>query len=393
MKKLFFVYIALFLSANVFGRVPERMSYQAVIRDGDNQLVSNQTIGMRISILRGSADGEEVYQETYDPNPTTNANGLVSLEIGSGKPIIGSLSEIDWSTGLYFIKTETDPAGGTNYSVTGVSQLMSVPYALYAEASGTPGPQGPAGQDGVAPDGTAPGEMLYWDGTAWVDVAPGQEGDVLKFIGDKPVWSSATEFTFHGFGYDVVTNPATGKTWLDRNLGAAQAATSPADEDSYGYLYQWGRGTDGHQERSSTVIIALSATDTPGHSQRIRNSSSPYDWRSPQNDNLWQGVNGINNPCPPGFRLPTEAEWEEERQSWTTLDTGGAFDSPLKWPVSGYRPYHSGSTTNYEAGQSGWYWSSTVSGIYAKNIGIVNDGAGIGSSERAYGFSVRCIQN
>jgi hypothetical protein len=111
------------------------MSYQAVIRDNSNALVTNQIVGMQISILQGSANGTAVYAETQ--TPTTNTNGLVSIEIGGGTVVSGNFSTIDWANGPYFMKTETDPAGGTNYTITGTSQLLSVPYAMYAANSGS----------------------------------------------------------------------------------------------------------------------------------------------------------------------------------------------------------------------------------------------------------------
>ncbi len=95
-----------------------------------------------------------------------------------------------------------------------------------------------------------------------------------------------------------VLNPSTGKTWMDRNLGASRVATSSTDAAAYGDLYQWGRLADGHQCRNSGTTTQLSSSDVPDHGDFILASSSPFDWRSPQNDNLWQGVNGVNNPCP-----------------------------------------------------------------------------------------------
>ena len=121
------------------------MSYQAVIRNSTNALVRSAPVGMRISILQGSPTGTPVYVETQ--NRTTNTNGLVSLEIGTGTVITGSFSTINWATGPYYIKTETDPSGGTTYSIVGTNQLMSVPYALYC-ANGVAGPAGPTGATG-----------------------------------------------------------------------------------------------------------------------------------------------------------------------------------------------------------------------------------------------------
>ena len=133
-------------------QAPNKMSYQAVIRDNSNALVTSQIVGMQISILQGSANGTAVYAENQ--TPTTNANGLASIEIGGGTVVSGNFTTIDWANGPYFIKTETDPAGGTNYTITGTSQLLSVPYAMYAANSGSSipgpqGPQGPAGNDGA----------------------------------------------------------------------------------------------------------------------------------------------------------------------------------------------------------------------------------------------------
>ena len=149
MKKLYTIIAALVLSASVYAQSPEKMSYQAIVRDANNNLLNSQAVGMQMSIIQGSADGVSVYVETQ--NKLSNANGLISLEIGTGDVVAGDFSSIDWANGPFFIKTETDPTGGSNYTITGVSQLLSVPYALYAESSGSsiPGPQGPAGLDGV----------------------------------------------------------------------------------------------------------------------------------------------------------------------------------------------------------------------------------------------------
>ncbi|MCR9181682.1 MAG: fibrobacter succinogenes major paralogous domain-containing protein [Flavobacteriaceae bacterium] len=194
-----------------------------------------------------------------------------------------------------------------------------------------------------------------------------------------------------------VTNPITGKVWMDRNLGATQVATSSTDAASYGDLYQWGRGTDGHQIRTSGTTTTLSTTDTPGHGDFITIISSPNDWRNPQNDNLWQGVNAVNNPCPSGYRLPTVTELDSERASWvqapisSTNNAAGAFASPLKLPMAGRRSFSDGLVDS--EGSLGGFWSSTVNGINLRVLRFFQSDAGIDDYRRAHGFSVRCIKD
>jgi microcystin-dependent protein len=113
-------------------QAPDKISYQAVVRDGSNQLVTNTYVGLRISILQGSESGTTVYEETQVPK--TNANGLVSVKIGEGNTS-DDLSTVQWEAGPYFIKTETDLEGGTDYTITGISQLLSVPYAMHANTA------------------------------------------------------------------------------------------------------------------------------------------------------------------------------------------------------------------------------------------------------------------
>jgi uncharacterized protein (TIGR02145 family) len=716
MKKLLTVLLVILMTTSVFlprqgiAQTPEKMSFQAVIRNSSEALVTNKQIGIQISILQGSASGTAVYAETQ--TPTTNANGLVSLEIGAGTVVSGTFATIDWSAGPYFIKTETDPAGGISYTITGTSQLLSVPYALHAKTAetitgsisetdpvftkspaakitethlanlgnplyrstpspikietdpiysasqsakittddisnlrnlsgtntgdqdgsetkviaganvtvtglgtsiqpyvlnsiidigatgpqgiqgteglagpkgdqgdkgeigltgakgeigltgdqgpigltgtdgatgpqgiqgteglagskgdqgitgndGPTGPQGPAGAAGLTTsvnsviqengeitltttdipegdkkyytdalvaantavaantlkkgitDGTTSGDMQYWSGTAWVIVPSAiNEGASLQSIGGVPTWvggitapgaviigtaaagDAQARVTFTApasnggaaiTGYTVTSSPGggtatgasspititglangttytftvtatnsagtgtasaasnsvtpaaglpnevvslTGRTWMDRNLGATQVATSSTDVDSYGDLYQWGRGTDGHQLRSSVTTPILSSFDQPAHGDFILTLSAPYDWLSPQNTNLWQGVNGVNNPCPSGYRLPTEAELNDERLSWGTNNATGAFASPLKLPMAGSRGLSNGSL--YDVGTLGFYWSSTVSSTNSRSLNLNSSDADVDTSNRAYGNAVRCLKD
>ena len=187
------------------------------------------------------------------------------------------------------------------------------------------------------------------------------------------------------------TVTSAGQTWMDRNLGATQIATSPTDSLAYGDYYQWGRGTDGHQVSTSGLTWETSSSDTPGHGDFILTETSPYDWRVPRNNNLWQGESGINNPCPAGFRIPTKAEWETEMASWSSMDSSGAFDSPLKLVLGGFHCHFCGSF--WDDGVLGYYWSSTVSGHYAHDLFIDSNSTRMEYNDRAYGYNVRCIQD
>lgn len=135
MRKICAIISMVLVTTSLLAQSPEQMSYQAVIRNINNELVANTEIGMKISVLQGSASGVAVYTETQ--TPTSNTNGLVSIEIGgiNASVVLGDFTTIDWANGLYFIQTETDPTGGTNYTITGVSQLLSVPYALHAKTA------------------------------------------------------------------------------------------------------------------------------------------------------------------------------------------------------------------------------------------------------------------
>ena len=149
MKKFYTLAAAILVTmATVFAQSPDKISYQAVVRNNNDALLVNAQVRIKLSILQGSIYGKSVYVETH--SIMTNENGLVSIEIGGGRVVSGNFSTIDWSLGSFFIKTEIDPTGGTNYTIVGTSQLLSVPYALYAKTSGTstPGPKGDKGDQG-----------------------------------------------------------------------------------------------------------------------------------------------------------------------------------------------------------------------------------------------------
>jgi uncharacterized protein (TIGR02145 family) len=403
----------LLINTSIFAQAPQKMSYQAVIRNSNDSLLISTPVGMRISLVQSSPTGTVVYSETQ--TATTNANGLVSLQIGMGSAVSGTFAGIDWASGPYYVKTETDLSGGTNYTITSSNEILSVPYALFS-ANGTPGPAGPIGLTGSTgstgatgngfSNGTAVNQLMYWNGSAWVTLNPGIDGQVLSICNGSLTWSTmagacpAAQPQFPEGTVNCaagattvvdVTNPTTGKIWMDRNLGATQVATSSTDVASYGDLYQWGRRADGHQCRTSPTTATLSSIDQPAHGNFILVPNAPSDWRSPQNANLWQGVNGVNNPCPSGYRIPTETELDAERLSWSQNTSAGAFASPLKLPTAGYRLYSDGSIIN--VGTYGNCWSSSVSGTSSRDLNVYSSNALMDVDFRAYGFSVRCIKD
>ena len=191
--------------------------------------------------------------------------------------------------------------------------------------------------------------------------------------------------------YEEVTNPTTGRTWMDRNLGASRVAQSTIDALAYGDLFQWGRLDDGHQDSDSLETSVLSNSDVPDNDGKfITNTVSPFDWRDPSNDNLWQPPDLINIPAPKGWRLPTLLELQEEVATWdeTANATSDAFNSVLKIPRGGYRE-SDGVTQNQ--GQRIYIWTSTTDGTSSFCMRIISVVVYF-SYKRASAMSVRLIK-
>ena len=343
MRKLILaVFAVLLISVSSFSQAPDSLNYQAVVRNANGQPIPNQNVGLEISILQGSAVGTVVYTETHAT--MSNKFGLVNLIIGGGSPTVGTFPAIDWSAGPYFVKVGLDPSGGTNYStIMGTSQLLSVPYALHAN------------------------------------------------VADSVLFSNAGD-GFNTGDYGTVVNPITGKVWLDRNLGATQVADSLTDENSYGDLYQWGRNADGHQIRDplsgttgtqATDFFTTSGDFIIGFGNWLSGATPPT--------HMWSGTAAENNPCPSGFRIPTAAEWNQERLTWTSNNAAGAFASPLKLPMAGFRFSSDGAL--YAVGTGGSYWSSTVEGAGSRNLNFGSSNASMSTGSRALGLAVRCLKD
>lgn len=528
MKKFFSILFWVCCAIQAIAQVPLKLSYQAVVRNSSNQLVLSQPVGMRISILQGSANGTAVYVETQ--TATTNANGLVSLEIGAGTVVSGTMAGINWSANSHYIKTETDPTGGSDYTVTGTTQLLSVPYAIYSATSGSstpgpqgqtglqgpagpagaqgpagpagpqgpvgpagaqgpigltgiagaPGPQGPAGATGaigpqgpvgptgpqgvqgpagangktvlsgttlpataigavgdfyintstnqifgpktangwgagtnlVGPqgpagpgfsNGTAQGQMMYWNGTAWVTVAPGTTGQTLTFCDGVPKWGpcnageSVTDVDGNVYQSVIIGT----QTWMKENLKVSK------------------------YRNGNTITTSLS------NSQWQNSTSGAYAIynNDPANNTLygklynWYAVVDPRGLCPAGWHVPSDAEWKTLESSlgmtfneldelgyrgevqniggklkaisnlWNSPNLGATDESGFTALPGGNR-FNDG---NYnDVGNNGIWWSASgISSSSALGRGLdYNFGSNFrGSYEKQNGLSVRCIKD
>ncbi|WP_445722816.1 hypothetical protein [Flavobacterium sp.] len=236
----------------------------------------------------------------------------------------------------------------------------------------------------------------------------GAQNIVLTATG-TPTAAGTNTFTLNttpGCSFNRTTNASTptitsttGKIWMDKNLGATQVATSATDHLAYGDLYQWGRKADGHElitwtsGTAGTPVNGTTSTNAniPANNLFIIETNSPNDWRVNQDDNLWNGLAAVNNPCPAGFRVPTSAELTAEVVAYSITNSATAFSSPFKFTVPGFRNSSTGALSN--VGSDGVYWSSSVSGTLATFRHFYSGGTAVLGFDRANGLTVRCLKD
>ncbi len=273
MKTIILILTALLITSSIPAQVPQKMSYQAIIRNEMDSLVRNQQVGLRISIIQGTVNGAEVYKEVYNPMPVTNMNGLITVEIGMGTPVTGTFSGIDWSDGPYFIKTETDPTGNTNYSIITTSQLLSVPYALHAKTA----------------------EVLVGDTAtrSFINALMARIEAVEKHL-------NTGEFIDSRDGIKYKTVKIGDQIWMAENLKFLLEVGIP-DILSETTAYHYVLGYDG------TNTVEAKATEN------YNSYGVLYNWPAAMNGERQSNTNpsGVQGVCPAGWHLPSHAEWEQ----------------------------------------------------------------------------------
>lgn len=238
MKHIRLLIVLLFGAYMANAQAPQLMNYQAVARNGSGQVLANQSVGLRFSILDGGPNGNAVYVETHATS--TNQFGLFTVSVGGGTAVTGTLAGVNWASGNKYMKVEADLTGGTNYTAFGnATQLLSVPYALYAAngggggVTGPTGPQGPAGTQGAA-------------GTPGAAGAQGPQGV-----------TGPTGATGSGGGPAGPTGP-TGPTGASGSGGGATGATGPTGPTGT-------PGTPGNPGTpGATGATGATGTGTPG---------------------------------------------------------------------------------------------------------------------------------
>jgi uncharacterized protein (TIGR02145 family) len=389
MKNFLSFLLISFIALSALAQTPQKFSYQTVIRNSSNQLLVGQTVGIKISILQGSANGSAVYSETHAPQ--TNANGLATLEIGGGSLLAGNFANINWANSPFFIKTETDPNGGNNYTISNTSQLLSVPYALYAAK------------------------------------APDQQQLSVSLIGDTLYLQNG------GFviipGLSAANNGGGGQTGITQHTCGATNVHNPAK--TYGSM------TDQQGNVYKTIVIGTQEWMAENLKTTIYRNGNVIDnvtddvqwsglttgaWVSYNNDSQydcpygklynWYAVVDPRHVCPTGWHEPTDGEWttltnylggesvaggkmkSTGLQYWISPNTEATNESGFSGLPGGYRSYADGSYNSI--GSYGFWWSSSeyqVNLAWTRYLYFDFGNANQFNNTKQDGFSVRCLRD
>ena len=349
MKKFICSIIFLLCFVVSWAQSPNMMSYQAIIRNSANHLIVSSQLGVRVSLLQGSATGTVVFRETYNPNPMTNSNGLLGLNIGSGVSITGSFGQVNWSQGPYFVQVEVDPTGGTNYSISSVSQLQSVPFALHAKTAES------------FPPGTQSGEMNYWNGSAWVRVTPGFTGQGLVFCYGVPTWGGC---------FPQVTTASITSIFADR---ATSGGTVVSDGGSMVTIRGVAYGTATSPTISGSITSNGSGTGTYTSTLMGLTGLTTYYVRAYATNSGGTAYGNevtFTTPAIPSFSCGTSTVSDVDGNNYNTVQIGTQCWTQSNLKVSKYR-----NGDNIPTGLSNTAWYNTTAGSYAiYDNDPVNDG-------------------
>ncbi len=369
----------------VFAQVPQKMSYQAVIRNSSGNLVTNHTVGMKISILQGSASGTAVYIETQ--TATTNLNGLVSIDIGSGTVISGTFPGIDWATVTYFLKIESDPAGGTNYTTSGTSQLLSVPYAFYSKTAAV-------------------------------------SADAVKLTGDQTIAGNKTFTGMVTVPSPVNATDAVTKAYVDQLLERIKLLEGSVARDFDGNIYNtveignliWMtenlRTT--HYKDGTAIPLVINSGEwfkVEGAHYCWYNNDEPtykilygalYNWYAVNSEKL----------CPSGWHVATDEDWtsltslagggnvaggvlkEAGTTHWQIPNTGATNQLGFTALPGGGRSGLNGAF-GYIRSDGNWWSATAYSTTNSYFHSMTYDNARIirQNADKKFGYSVRCVKN
>lgn len=402
MKKLLTLLAALYLVLTLQAQPPQKISYQAVVRNSTNALVTNQPVGVKITILQGSATGTPVFAETH--TPTTNANGLINIVIGTGSPAINGLLDVVWSTGPYFIKTEIDPAGGTAYSITSTSELLSVPYALYAKkAESTNLLNLPfAGSSHSINNAFS---VKNNNGIAIVGWGDDAYGNTFGVVGST---NSGVGIGVRGINKSTtgIALGISGETYSSEGVAVKGIANSSTGSAA---------GVMGEVSSPNGIGVAGYSTSTTGSAVGVLGYSSALDGTGVSGESKWIGVKGINRSTT-GFAYGVQGEVYSPDgiavMGYSSSKTGtskgvygltysdegkGVLGENRSTTGSNYGVYgYSASTEGY-----GVYGESSYCGVRGRNFtktgtaygvqGLVNSSSGIGVEGTAYSMTGNTI--
>jgi uncharacterized protein (TIGR02145 family) len=392
MKKIFSFIILSFFEAVVLlqqhaaAQPPQKMGYQAVIRDNYNHIVANHPIGIKVTIIKDYIGGPEIYTETQ--TPYSDANGLISIEIGGAE----GFSSINWGGGHYLLKTEIDPEGGSSYKIEGTTGILSVPYALYSKYA-----ENAVDLVKLTGDQTIAGNKTFTGKTSVPNPMSVSEISTKAYVDSLLVRIEYLELLSYGITdardgnhYKVVKIGS--QLWMAENLKYLPAVQNNADFMTQGYNSQPAYCVYGYD--GSDVAVAKSQANYTTYGVL-------YNWFAANSANL----------CLTGWHLPSDGEWttltdnlggtalaggqlkETGTAHWASPNPGATNQTGFTALPGGDR-YYPGS--DFNMGLAGYWWSKTEyfegsPWIRSMDMSTTNcyRNLGFGST----GYSVRCIKD